>query len=42
MTPTTKAAAAMTTTTIKIRITVEAAEKVVNKKINKNTEKQNK
>ena len=31
MTPTTKATAAMTTTATKIRITVEAAEKIINK-----------
>ena len=31
MTPTTKATVAMTTTTTKIRITVEAAEEIINK-----------
>ena len=31
MTPTTKATVAMTTTTTKIRITVEAEEKIINK-----------
>ena len=31
MTPTTKARVAMTTTTTKIRITAEAAEKIINK-----------
>ena len=41
MTPTTKATVAMTTTTTKIRITVEAAEKI-NKIIIKKTKKENK